>query len=281
MVKHITKFILSALVGISVFSGCNNDILGIFVSNDLDDRLSSKNVFNYLTKEELEELKLGDSYSFVVFTDTHIEGGDDFGLEKIINEIDPVKVKFAVNIGDITQNGTQQDLDTFLKTANAMRNMGIPCYPVIGNHDVYFGNWPYWKGTIGSTSYRVDGDTATLFILDTANSFFGKAQLDWLEREIKIAKGRVFVFTHSTLFVEGPVDIQQVTDIRERSRVISILQNKCDIMFMGHLHKRIIRKTGNVQFVAMEDYKSNKVYCLVDVTKDGITYEFKKVPQNN
>jgi len=274
MVKQLIKFILPFLVSFFLFNSCNNDLLGIFASNDLDERLKAKDTFNFLTDTQRNNLSLGDVYSFIVHTDTHIEGGDAFGLEKLADIIsNDSSIKFAVNLGDITQNAAREDFEKFISIANSM---GVPCYPVIGNHDVYFGNWPIWKELIGSTSYRVDADTATLFILDTGNSFFGKAQLDWLERQIKNTKERVFVFTHSPLFVEGPVNIQQVTDAKERARIISILHNKCDMMFMGHLHKRIERTTANVMFIAMEDFKSKKIYCRVDVTPSSITYNFLK-----
>jgi 3',5'-cyclic AMP phosphodiesterase CpdA len=250
------------------------DLLGLFASTDLDERLKERNNFKFLGSGEFSPA-LGDEYSFIVITDTHIEGGNAYGLEEIktVIEGDP-KIKFAVFGGDITQNGAEQDLNKFIEIA---RSLTIPVYPVIGNHDIYFGNWSVWKGLIGSTSYRINGDTATLFILDSANSFLGKTQLDWLENELRSAYGRVFVFSHHNLFVDSAVNIQQLSDTRERARVISLVSGKCDMMFTGHSHTRLIREAGGTPYINTEDFLTNKTYCLVSVAKTGISYEFKKL----
>ena len=218
------------------------------------------------------DLSFGTDFSFIVLADTHIKDKDSFGFEKLKTVIDESngKIKFVVVLGDITQNGEEDDLKEFLRIA---RSFGVPCYPVIGNHDIYFRNWDNWKNLIGSTSYKINGDTATLFILDSANAFFGKEQLDWLENELKSLKGRGFVFTHSNLFGY----YQQLTDTNERARIMSILQNKCDIMFMGHSHARLIREAGGVKYINIEDFKGNDTYVIVSVDNAGVSYEFAKL----
>lgn len=274
MVKNITKVILFLIIlyGLVFLSGCRNDILGLFTSNDLDERLKERDNFIFLKPED-RSLSFGTDYSFIVLAETHIEDGNTHGLEKL-KDVTNGSVKFAIILGDITQNGAEHDINKFKEIAGTL---GVPCYPVIGNHDIFFGNWKNWKEHIGSTSYKIDGDGTTLFILDSANSFFGKEQLDWLQREINNTQGRVFVFTHSNLFVTGPVDMQQLNDTRERARLMSILRNRCDIMFMGHSHTRLINEAGNVIYINIEDFRKSKTYCLVSVKPSGITYEFKKL----
>ena len=272
MVKNILNSFMLTLI-FCVFSGCNVDLLGLFVSSDLDERLKDKDNLKLINDKGWTELSLGDEYSFIVVSDTHIEDGNAKGFDRLAGVIqaDP-SIKFIIVLGDITQYGSAKDIDTFLKAADSF---GIPYYPVIGNHDVYFGNWSVWREKIGSTSYRINGGNTTLFILDSANSFFGKEQLNWLEREMQTANNRVFVFTHSPLFVKGPVDMQQITDTKERARIVSILRNKCDIMFMGHLHKRIITETGNVRYISIEDFVDAKAYCVVTVSAGGVDYKFE------
>jgi 3',5'-cyclic AMP phosphodiesterase CpdA len=284
MVKNLAKFFTPALLVIAFCfaTGCNVDLLGLFVSTDLDERLQEKDNLKFLNGNDWTTLSLDTEYSFIVLTDIHIENGNASGLEKLKGVIADnnttagnSKIEFVAVLGDITQYGSAQDSDKFIEIAGTF---GVPCYPVIGNHDIYFGNWPVWKEKIGSTCYRINsGGAATLFVLDSANAFFGKNQLDWLERELRSAQGHVFVFTHSNLFVNGPADIQQTTDIRERARIVSILQNKCDIVFMGHVHKRVINETGNVKYITIEDFKSAQIYCLVTVKNSGITYNFFKI----
>jgi len=277
MVNNLLKKILPVLLFTGVFflSGCTVDLLGLFGSTDLDKRLEERNSFKFLTESERSLSSLGDEYSFIVVADTHIEDGKTWDFEKLKDVIESNSdIKFVVVAGDVTQYGTAQDIQKFIDIA---RSFPVPCYPVIGNHDVYFGNWPEWKRLIGSTCYRINGDGTTLFMMDSANGFFGKDQLDWLEKELKSTSGRVFVFTHANLFVETLLEIQQFTDTKERARIVSILRNKCDIMFMGHSHKRTFNEAGNVRYISVEDFIVAQVYCLVTVTKTGVSYKFEKL----
>ena len=253
-------------------SGCNVDLPGFFGSSDLDTRLNEQDNFRFLSGEDRTR-SFGEAFSFIVLTDTHIEKGNAYGLEKLKGEIDS-EIKFVVICGDITQRGDRQDVEKFIEVTGSF---GVPCYPVIGNHDIYSGNWPHWKDLIGSTRYRIDGGGAALFILDSANAFFGEDQLDWLDRELKSAEGRIFVFTHANPFLDNPAGFQQLTDIRERSRFFSVLRGRCDAMFSGHSHLRYVRETGGVQFINIDDFRSNRTYCRVSVTKAGISWEYKRL----
>jgi len=275
MVKHSFIIFLTALLLCLMFlTGCNVDLFGLFGSSDLDNRLKERNSFKFLAEDE-RNLSLGGEYSFIVLTDTHIEDGNAWGLEKLKDVIEAdSNIKFAVITGDITQYGTAQDVQKFIDIA---RSLNVPCYPVIGNHDIYFGNWPNWKDRIGSTSYRINADAATLFILDSANAYFGRDQLDWLEREMRTAAGRVFVFSHANIFVESLVDIQQFTDTKERARLVSILRNRAGFMFMGHVHRQTLNEAGNVQYISIEDYRDKRVYCVVSVRQNGIDLQYKKL----
>jgi len=274
MVKPIFKILLPILL-VCVTVSCRVDLFGLFVSTDLDERFKEKNNFTFLNTVGGTTVTLGNEYSFIVITDIHTEGGDAHGLENIktVIESNP-EIKFAVFCGDNTQTGAEQDIRKIIEIA---RSLGIPVYPVIGNHDIYFGNWSVWKGLIGSTSYRVNGDSATLFILDSANGFFGKGQLDWLENELKSAYGRVFVFSHHNLFAGSAVNIQQMADTKEIARIVSLVSRKRGIMFTGHSHERLIKETGGGLYINIEDFISNKTYCLVSVKGTGVSYDFRKL----
>jgi predicted phosphodiesterase len=250
---------------------CNVDLSGLIASGELNTRLESKNKFAFLGDAD-RNLPLEEAYSFIVLTDTHIEGGNARGLEKLKDVI--TGASFVVITGDITQDGRRADVQKFIEIAGAL---GVPCYPVIGNHDIYFDNFSNWKDFIGSTRYRIDHSNTTLFILDSANAFFGDDQLDWLQNELKTAKKHTFVFTHSNLFVQAHGDISQLADVRERARTISILKGRACAMFMGHVHQRIIREAGGVNYITIEDFRDNSTYCRVHVSAEGIRYEFEKL----
>jgi len=281
MVKRLKQIIINVLLiyvfcpaVCGVLGGCTVDLSGFFISGDLDKRLEKKDNFIFLSDEDLSP-SFGSEYSFIVLADIHIENGNAWGFENMADIIaGNSEIKFIAVLGDITQSGYAEDLEKFREIAGTFN---VPCYPVIGNHDIYFGNWSVWNEIIGSTSYRVDAADTTLFILDSANSFFGRQQLDWLEKEISKTDGRVFIFTHSPLFVTGPAEMQQMTDLRERARIVSMLRGKCDIIFSGHSHARYTYEINNTEYIVIEDFKNNKVYCFVTVNKNGVSREFKKL----
>jgi predicted phosphodiesterase len=264
-----TLFLSALSAALFLLPGCRVDFFGFFASSDVDDRLASRNVFHFLADQD-RNLALGDSYSFVTLTDTHIEGGDTHGLEKLKDHI-LGSDRFVVVTGDITQDGSRGDLQKFVETA---KTLGIPCYPVIGNHDIFFNNFRNWRDLIGSTSYRIDHSNTTLFILDSANASLGASQIAWLRDGLGSAQDRVFVFTHANLFVESPLDIAQLAETRERARILSLLKGRADAVFMGHLHKRLVRKAGGVDYIVTEDFRDNGTWCRVHVSDAGIRYEF-------
>ena len=65
--------------------------------------------------------------------------------------------------------------------------------------------------------------------------------------------------------------------MRERAYLMTILENRTNAMFMGHIHKRIIKTHGNVQYITIEDFRSSKIYCKVEVSPQGIRYTFDRL----
>lgn len=280
MVKISSRLYFSMLIMIVAcfVSACRIDPFGLFGSTDLSRRLAEKDNFTFLNRSSAPQLVLGDTYSFIVVTDTHIENGYAWGLEKLKDVVDNnTEIKFVVITGDITQNASVQDIQKFIEIADLLALSNVPCYPVIGNHDIYFGNWTSWRDMIGSTLYRIDSGETSLLIMDSANAYFGHDQLDWVQRELISTGRRTFVFAHANLFVDGLFELEQFTDITERARFISLLNGHCDYMFTGHVHQRIIKEVGSVMYITVEDFRGNRVYCLVSVKPDGISYTFEKL----
>jgi 3',5'-cyclic AMP phosphodiesterase CpdA len=282
MVRRYKNILLPIILSVLIFLlGCNCDFPGFFASSDLDDRLKARDKFVLLDDNNWRSLTLGDDYSFIVATDIHIQNGETYGFEGLKSVIDDPadNIRFMVVLGDITQNGSRSDLKLFIDIA--VNKFGVPCYPVIGNHDLYSGGWTVWRELIGSTNYRIDGGGATLLIMDSANLFLGKEQMDWLERELRSTTGHVFVFTHANLFTTHIEDPQQMTNIDERARVASILKDKCEAMFMGHVHEWYTNDIGNVKYVTVDAFhaavNTNRSYCLVSVNGDNIRYEYKRL----
>ncbi|GBU22008.1 serine/threonine protein phosphatase [Fibrobacteres bacterium R8-0-B4] len=283
MVKIYKTIFLLIILSVAIFlAACNYDFLGFFASSDLDGRLKERDNLVFIDGNDWRTMALGDDYSFIVVTDVHIQDGEAYGFERLKSVIEDTagNVKFLVILGDITQNGSRSDLKLFIDIA--VNQFGVPCYPVIGNHDLYSGGWQVWRELIGSTNYRIDGGSVTLLIMDSANMFLGKRQMDWLEREVRSASGRrVFVFTHANFFTTQIEDPQQAADINERARVTSILKDKCEAMFMGHVHEWYTNEIGNVKYITVDAFhatvNTNRSYCLIRVRGGNITYEYNRL----
>jgi predicted phosphodiesterase len=239
--------------------------------NDFDSRFSYRDTFIFLNPSA-RALVLEDEYSFIVLTDTHITNESDAeDVAKLKGHIRDAK--FVVITGDITDHGKREEIQAFINAANTLV---VPCFPVIGNHDIYTDRGAAWKELIGSTCYRIDApdSSTTLFILDSANASFGHEQNTWLEREMRSAKKHVFIFTHENFYFIETGKNHQTTDFRERARIMSLLKHHADAMFMGHIHTKSVKKFGGVDYIINESFKEKKAYCRVHVSNEGIRYEF-------
>jgi len=273
MVKYFYKICLLIFIGTVILTGCRVDLLGFIISTDLDERLRERYNFTFIERDNAPPLSLGDEYSFIVVADTHISNNNTRGFERLKYAID-CGVKFVVVLGDITQRGSEREVRKFIDIADTL---GVPVFPVIGNHDIYFGNWSVWREKIGSTRYRIDSGGTTLFILDSANTFYGRDQLSWLQSERYTAGERVFVFSHTNLFVEHPFDANQNIDMKERARLVSILRNRADFMFTGHVHRHITKSVGGVRYINVEAFRRNRAYLRLTVTPTGIEYQLRRL----
>jgi predicted phosphodiesterase len=257
-----------AILSVLLFSSCDISLFDFVASSALDTRLEDRNTFNLLTAAD-RELVLGAEYSFIVVSDTHISHADTRNLAQLSSVIGDAS--FVVITGDVTNAGSREEVAGFVAIA---KNLPVPCYPVLGNHDMFSGNWAVWKELIGSSCYRVEGasSSTTLFFLDSANEYLGNAQLTWLEDGLRTAKGHVFVFSHANLFMNKFMDIGHA-DVAERARVIALLKGRCDAMFMGHLHKDNYLYLGGVQYITLDAYRDTRSYYRVYVSPAGARYE--------
>ena len=270
VVARFTKTLALAFALSVVLTGCRSDWFSVLGAPDFLRRWQARNTFHFLTYEDRNlPLAASGTYSFIVITDTHISSGNAYGLERLAQVIDD-DVKFVVVVGDITQTGSQAALEKFLGIA---RGFGVPVFPVIGNHDIYFGNWPVWERLIGSTVYRVNIGEDALLILDSANAFLGARQLDWLENELRSTSGRVFVFSHVSKFNRRILNF----DARERARLVHMLSGRADAVFMGHTHRRHTTTVGGVYYVTLEDFREHSVYLRVFVSRDNLHWRFGRI----
>jgi hypothetical protein len=107
---------------------------------------------------------LADVWSFGVMADTQWSPADAENNSVAIHVVDAInqqlieaKVDLVLQVGDLTDKGTEAGLKTRAAHAQALVAAGIPFYPLRGNHEgkaeaaVYFSNaFPKLPGTPGN-----------------------------------------------------------------------------------------------------------------------------------
>ncbi|MDR1788025.1 MAG: metallophosphoesterase [Treponema sp.] len=256
---------------------CNADLGGFFASTDLDERLAARDTFVFLSGDDLR-LTLPDEYTFILISDTHITADDTKGLERIESQLIESD-RFIVVTGDITDTGSEAELRAFLEIFGSLP---IPCFPVIGNHDLFFGNWSVWRKLIGSATYRAgSADSSTdIIVLDSASAFFGASQLEWLRGQLRGSKRHTLIFTHCPLYLDGTLKYEQITDWKdplERAKFMAIAAGSCEAFFAGHIHIRTDVSLGGLRFVTIEDYSAGRAFARVSVDHSGLHWQFLRL----
>ena len=138
------RLILIISIFLFVLSCDYVDIGGLFYSSSVEDRFNERDSYKNFFPPLVDET----NYSFVVISDTHYYKEKFDYIKYIESKRVEWGVSFIVITGDIGQNGSRESLNLFLEDA---KNSTIPIYPVIGNHDIYFGGYDTYKEMIGRT----------------------------------------------------------------------------------------------------------------------------------
>jgi hypothetical protein len=196
-------------------------------------------------------------WSFGVMSDTQWIGPNTDGKNPhsvpvgIINQINPqlikAGVKFVVQVGDLTDNGSSPAMAERAHTSQALYNAGIGFYPLRGNHESsadaatqFQGLYPQTQGNgtnvVGAThfsspsanlnglSYSFDYGNARFVLLDQFTPTDGKAsngtaydvhnnaigsQQSWISHTLagKPMNGHAFVFGHKNLIGQNHTDV--------------------------------------------------------------------------
>jgi hypothetical protein len=190
-----------------------------------------------------------EAWKFGVMSDTQWTVADDGKSPNsvpvgIINQLNSqfinARVKFVVQVGDLTDNGSNVALDTRAAAAQELYNAGIGFYPFRGNHESsqaaalhFLMDFPQTRGTgtnvFGATnfsspfsnlnglSYSFDYGNARFVMLDqfirtdgtgsTNNNIID--QQTWVGTALsgKPANGHAFVFGHKNLIGQNHTDV--------------------------------------------------------------------------
>ena len=263
MKKQIVLLILIIACAVLTVSCDKVDITGFVDSSDVDDRFEA--CPSLPNKPDVEGVSA--DFSFIVISDPHVYHGSHSKLAALKDQLLPSD-QFILICGDVTQCGYKEDYHAFY---NYLNGFGIPYYPTIGNHDLYFEGWRNYRDILGRPCYTFTAGPARLIALDSANGTLGGKQLNWLKQILKSkTEPLCFVFTHFDFFNPG------FTDFEENLMLMSLFENNnINYVFMGHTHEYHHKPVNGVNYVSVPGFEDEgaKNYLQVRVNGGKVTFE--------
>ena len=293
---HLILFAAAAIF----VSSCNRlDILGMVVNrSDTEERVADW--LDYDAQNGMPVIEnVPDEYCFYSTSDSHrserdsiaTQGPNDRLYKYITAERNDPKAIFSLLVGDLVNASGEagyRSVEASMRYNAETQAKNDPCFPVIGNHDVYYDCAKYYKQYFHTSTYTVtvktvSGSQDLYIILDSGNGTHGKRQLEWLEEQLSHRDDyrHCFVISHNWLFRTSynytttpaanlPQDEQYAfMDLMSRSNV--------DLVIMGHFHMREQRQFGGVQYVMTDNLNEGKIkpsYLIVEVG-DRVLYGYE------
>jgi 3',5'-cyclic AMP phosphodiesterase CpdA len=261
------RLILLVLGLLTLLISCELDGWGWLWSSDVDDRFRESQNLALLSLPPQSE-----PFSFVVIADTHVHSGTDTAavFARLKTELLPTD-RFVIVCGDLVQHGAREDFDSYVaQTAT----LGIPCFSVPGNHDLYNSGWYSFRDILGRSMYDFSTGTIRVIGLDSASGTLGGLQRAWLEGVLaNRTEPYCVVFTHFQLFSDDITETQQWTDIDEAYSLMHLLETSgVNYHFMGHSHKNLERTINGTNYCVVADF--HKSFIRVSITAGGISHQY-------
>ena len=308
--KMMEKSAIWVVLAVMTLTACDKvSPAGILIANtDVDDRIKMSRdyyrlhegyLFLYMHAENGE-------YTFLVGSDSHLTtdpgrmremlqiGIDDDDLFYAhLGDIADTKAEYYVTLAEVITEAkekygrkhfeptTYMDnfdyphivyVDTVSGKIYEPKDVPLPFYPVVGNHDVTNNGWALWTSLFHSSFYmgyvnvgRDDQGVENLdrlIFLDSASGTLGEEQIDEIESNffendiqtlahVKIR--HTFVFGHTNIFRPSATEFAS-TFTREETYY---LLNKFDqwnasIVFSGHVHAWDEREVGGITYLTLD-----------------------------
>ena len=231
-----------------------------------------------------------DNYTFYSCSDIHINDDNSRFAQYITVERNDPEAVFSIVAGDLANESGGRPYrlaDSAMQFTPALHAENDPCFPIIGNHDVYFDCADYYKQHFHTSTYTVTvntlGGKKDLFIfLDSGNGTHGSRQLDWLEEQLshRTEYRYCFVVSHNWLFRTTynytTTPAANLPEDEQYAFMDLMSRNAVDMVVMGHFHFRDTKTFGGVKYVMTDNLNDGaEASYLVVRCADKITCEYR------
>jgi predicted phosphodiesterase len=144
-------------------------------------------------------------------------------------------ISFVVSAGDLTSQGTIEQLDRFQRE---LRSLQVPFFPTLGNHELGTEDGAAYQRRFGRASFRFVHGGMQFTFLDSASATIDPVVLGWLDRWLAEGQKR----THAVLMHIPPIDPfgtrnGSFASRNEASKLLARLaEGGVDITLYGHIH---------------------------------------------
>jgi outer membrane protein assembly factor BamB len=225
--------------------------------------------------------KQNEPFTFLQITDTEVTADQDpEALRKLVNDAVNMSPRpaFILHTGNLTHSGRPEEYARFLQAIAPLKAAGIGFYAVPGNRDIRWSpdGKESFSRAFGKPYQSFDYGFAHFLLLDSTVllenwGHFDKAQLDWLNRDLKHVKPEtpVFLVMHFPIGRRSPGD--RLVD--NEFDLIPILRGH-NVMaaFMGHGRVDLTWKVNGVTAVMARPLDQGS-YHKVHVTPLLVTIE--------
>lgn len=277
-------YIAIAMLLVACSEDTTLDMAGMFSPNGetVNTRFEQSMAYNAGVGEM--HLDMGaDEYVIYACSDSHITRTTHKNLDYFVNQYNAESApKMAIHLGDVidAQNNFAC-ADSVLGLANG------PLFVTLGNHDIYFKQWPVFRSYFHTSAYWFDTNNGSkkldLFIcLDSAEGTLGTDQTQWL-KDLLAAKSkegyrRIIVYTHTHFW---KLDYSQETtsnfSMEETYELASLFaQYGVEYVWGGHQHARQSVLFKGVQYIVLDatkDKERGQSYMTALMGND-VTYHY-------
>ena len=299
IMKKQQHFIILAAAAMILTTGCNRlDILGMVVNrSDTEERVADWLDYDNLNGMPVIE-NVPDEYCIYSTSDVHYSDFDDIvpqgekdRLYKYITaERNDPKAVFSLLVGDLVNQGGEagyKKVEASMRFNDMTQAKNDPCFPVLGNHDLYFDCAKFYKQYFHTSTYTVTvktvGGFQDLFILlDSGNGTFGRRQTQWLEEQLEHRDDyrHCVVISHNWLFRTSynytTTPAAHLPQDEQYAFMDLMSRNNVDLVLMGHFHMREQRQFGGVKYVMTDNLNDGgKPSYLVVTIGEKVTYDYE------